>query len=39
VSAGYTFDLGVGTYRLILGPSDEPQVRVVVVDAAGDAHE
>lgn len=39
VSAGYTFDFGVGTYRLSLGPSDEAQVQVVVVDVAGDAHE
>lgn len=39
VSAGYTFDLGVGTYRLSLGPSDDALVQVVVVDAGGDAHE
>jgi hypothetical protein len=39
VSAGYTFELGVGTYRLSLGPSEEPEVQVVVVDVAGDIHE
>jgi hypothetical protein len=39
VSAGYTFDFGVGTYRLSLGPSEDPLVQVVVVYAGGELHE